>query len=182
MPGKTIAEKILSNHSGVDAHAGDIVVADLDFVLGQDGTSPLAIRALGEMGVSQLFDPNKVALIMDHSSPSPIEGVSALHTIMRNFGKATGPACRWAAKRSGSRGCCSDLKHSRLHGAQGCSAHALRARGLFGVALRLVCVHWKLHSHPQSAYSTGFCQGASAMPQCNLFHDGQAQPASARLV
>lgn len=90
MPGKTIAEKILSNHSGVDAHAGDIVVADLDFVLGQDGTSPLAIRALGEMGVTQLFDPNKVALIMDHSSPSPIEGVSALHTIMRNFGKATG--------------------------------------------------------------------------------------------
>ena len=90
MAGKTIAEKILSNHSGTDAHAGDIVVADLDFVLGQDGTSPLAIRALEDMGVSTLFDPNKVALIMDHSSPSPIEGVSALHTIMRNFGKATG--------------------------------------------------------------------------------------------
>ena len=90
MPGKTIAEKILSNHSGVDARAGDIVIADLDFVMGQDGTSPLAIRALGEMGVTELFDPSKVALVMDHSSPSPIEGVSALHTIMRNFGKATG--------------------------------------------------------------------------------------------
>ena len=90
MPGKTIAEKIFSAHSGTDAHAGDIVVADVDFVMGQDGTSPLAIRALERMGVTEVFDPKKVALVMDHSSPSPIEGVSALHTIMREFGKQTG--------------------------------------------------------------------------------------------
>jgi len=88
--GKTISEKILSAHSGTDARAGDIVIADVDFVMGQDGTSPLAIRALEEMGVDSLFDPAKVALVMDHSSPSPIEGVSALHTIMRDFGKKTG--------------------------------------------------------------------------------------------
>jgi len=88
--GKTIAEKIFSAHSGTDAHAGDIVVADVDFVMGQDGTSPLAIRALERMGVERVFDPAKVALVMDHSSPSPIEGVSALHTQMREFGKKTG--------------------------------------------------------------------------------------------
>jgi 3-isopropylmalate/(R)-2-methylmalate dehydratase large subunit len=88
--GKTIAEKIFSAHSGTDAHAGDIVVADVDFVMGQDGTSPLAIKALERMGVTQVFDPKKVAVVMDHSSPSPIEGVSALHTIMRDFGKRTG--------------------------------------------------------------------------------------------
>lgn len=92
IPGKTISEKILSAHSGKDARAGDIVIADVDFVMGQDGTSPLAIRALQEMGVDAVFDPNRVALVMDHSSPSPIEGVSALHTIMRDFGKKTG--CR----------------------------------------------------------------------------------------
>ncbi|MBK5211293.1 MAG: 3-isopropylmalate dehydratase large subunit [Coriobacteriia bacterium] len=90
MPGKTIAEKIFSLHSGTDAHAGDIVVADVDFVMGQDGTSPLAINALEDMGVKEVFDPSKVALVIDHSSPSPVEGVSALHTIMRNFGKTTG--------------------------------------------------------------------------------------------
>ncbi len=90
LPGKTIAEKILSAHSGTDARAGDIVVADVDFVMGQDGTSPLAIRALEEMGVSGVFDAAKVALVMDHSSPSPLEGVSALHTMMRDFGKRTG--------------------------------------------------------------------------------------------
>jgi 3-isopropylmalate/(R)-2-methylmalate dehydratase large subunit len=90
IPGKTIAEKIFSAHSGSDAHAGDIVVADVDFVMGQDGTSPLAIRALENMGVEKVFDPAKVAVVMDHSSPSPLEGVSALHTIMREFGKRTG--------------------------------------------------------------------------------------------
>ena len=90
MPGKTIAEKIFSAHSGTDAHAGDIVIADVDFVMGQDGTSPLAIKALERMGVEKVFDPKKVAVVMDHSSPSPIEGVSALHTMMRDFGKRTG--------------------------------------------------------------------------------------------
>ncbi|MBN2847956.1 MAG: 3-isopropylmalate dehydratase large subunit [Coriobacteriia bacterium] len=88
--GKTIAEKIFSAHSDSDAHAGDIVVADVDFVMGQDGTTPLAIRALESMGVESVFDPAKVAVVMDHSSPSPIEGVSALHTMMREFGKKTG--------------------------------------------------------------------------------------------
>ncbi|MDP2181306.1 MAG: 3-isopropylmalate dehydratase large subunit [Actinomycetota bacterium] len=90
MSGQTIAEKIFSAHSGTEAHAGDIVVADVDFVMGQDGTSPLAIRALENMGVDEVFDPAKVALVMDHSSPSPIEGVSALHTMMREFGAKTG--------------------------------------------------------------------------------------------
>ena len=90
IPGKTIAEKIFSAHSGTDAYAGDIVVADVDFVMGQDGTTPLAIRALENMGVDEVFDPARVAVVMDHSSPSPIEGVSALHTLMREFGKKTG--------------------------------------------------------------------------------------------
>jgi 3-isopropylmalate/(R)-2-methylmalate dehydratase large subunit len=89
-PGKAIAEKVLSAHAGTDARAGDIVVADVDFVMGQDGTSPLAIKALERMGVEKVFDPAKVALVIDHSSPSPLEGVSALHTMMREFGARTG--------------------------------------------------------------------------------------------
>jgi len=40
---RTISEKILSAHSGQDAKAGDIVIADLDFLIGQDGTSGIAI-------------------------------------------------------------------------------------------------------------------------------------------
>lgn len=90
IPGKTIAEKIFSAHSGTDVRAGDIVVADVDFVMGQDGTTPLAIKALESMGVEKVFDPNKIAVVMDHSSPSPNEGVSSLHAMMRAFAKRTG--------------------------------------------------------------------------------------------
>jgi 3-isopropylmalate/(R)-2-methylmalate dehydratase large subunit len=65
-------------------------VVNVDFVMAQDGTSPLAIRALENMGVDKVFDPDKVAMVMAHSAPSPLEGVSALHTTMREFGKRTG--------------------------------------------------------------------------------------------
>lgn len=88
--GQTIIEKILSSHSGQLAYAGDIVVARVDLVMGQDGTSPLAIRAFNDMDGKEVFDPDKVAMVIDHSSPSPIEGVSALHKIMREFSKQKG--------------------------------------------------------------------------------------------
>jgi 3-isopropylmalate/(R)-2-methylmalate dehydratase large subunit len=88
--GKTIAEKIFAAHSGTDACAGDIVVADVDFAMSQDGTSALAIDAISSMGAEAVFDPEKVAMVMDHSCPSPLEGVSAIHAKMRAFGKKTG--------------------------------------------------------------------------------------------
>ncbi|MFA4844064.1 MAG: 3-isopropylmalate dehydratase large subunit [Candidatus Margulisiibacteriota bacterium] len=88
--GKTIAEKILSNHSGKDAKAGDIVIADLDFMIGQDGTSGVAIDSFRKMGAKKVFDPKKIAIIIDHSSPSPNEGVSAIHKKIREFSKEQG--------------------------------------------------------------------------------------------
>jgi 3-isopropylmalate/(R)-2-methylmalate dehydratase large subunit len=88
--GKTIAEKILSNHSGQDAKAGDIVIADLDFMIGQDGTSGVAIDSFHKMGAKKVFDPKKIAIIIDHSSPSPNEGVSAIHKKIRDFAKEQG--------------------------------------------------------------------------------------------
>ena len=90
MSGKTIAEKILSAHSGKDAHAGDIVIADVDYAMSQDGTSALAIDAIYDMGDGHVHDPSKVAMVMDHSCPSPLEGVSAIHKKIRDFGKETG--------------------------------------------------------------------------------------------
>jgi 3-isopropylmalate/(R)-2-methylmalate dehydratase large subunit len=88
--GKTIAEKIFSAHSGTDARAGDIVVANIDYAMSQDGTSALAIDAIASMGATTVFDPEKVAMVMDHSCPSPLEGVSAIHDKIRKFGKQTG--------------------------------------------------------------------------------------------
>jgi len=88
--GKTIAEKILSIHSGQDAAAGEIVVAEIDFMMGQDGTAPLAIKSFQEMNQTKVFDPQKIAFVIDHSAPSPSEGVSALHKMMREFAQKTG--------------------------------------------------------------------------------------------
>src|SRR3989338_9082559 len=88
--GKTIAEKILSSHSGRDAKAGDIVIADLDFMIGQDGTSGVAIDSFRKMNAKKVFDPKKIAIIIDHSSPSPNEGVSAIHKKIREFAKEQG--------------------------------------------------------------------------------------------
>lgn len=88
--GQTIIEKILSSHSGQKVYANDIVVSGVDFVMGQDGTSPLAIRAFEDMGGSAVFDREKVAFVIDHSSPSPYEGVSNLHKLMREFAGAKG--------------------------------------------------------------------------------------------
>lgn len=88
--GQTIIEKILSSHSGQKVYANDIVVSGVDFVMGQDGTSPLAIRAFEDMGGSAVFDREKVAFVIDHSSPSPNEGVSSLHKLMREFAGAKG--------------------------------------------------------------------------------------------
>lgn len=88
--GQTIIEKILSSHSGQQAYANEIVVAKVDFIMGQDGTSPLAIRAFENMAGKEVFDPDKVAFVIDHSAPSPIEGVSALHKLMREFTRSKG--------------------------------------------------------------------------------------------
>lgn len=88
--GQTIIEKILSAHSGQKAFANEIVVAEVDFVMGQDGTSPLAIKAFENMQGKEVFDQSKVAFVIDHSAPSPLEGVSALHKLMREFSLAKG--------------------------------------------------------------------------------------------
>ena len=88
--GKTIAEKILSLHSGREVHTGEIVIADLDFCMGQDGTSGILIDSLRSMEIQKVFDPKKCAMIIDHSAPSPVREVSAVHKKMRNFAKEQG--------------------------------------------------------------------------------------------
>ncbi|MBE0466877.1 MAG: 3-isopropylmalate dehydratase large subunit, partial [Candidatus Desulforudis sp.] len=88
--GRNLIEKILSSKCGRPVSAGDIVVAEVDFVMGQDGTTPLAINAFRDMHGTALFDPSRVALVIDHSAPSPTEGVSNLHKLMRDFAGETG--------------------------------------------------------------------------------------------
>jgi len=85
--GKTIAEKILSNHAGKSLSAGDFAVCDVDFCFGQDGTSAIIIDRIKELGVKRVFDKDKFCLVIDHNSPSPSLGVSQVHKKMRDFSR-----------------------------------------------------------------------------------------------
>jgi 3-isopropylmalate/(R)-2-methylmalate dehydratase large subunit len=87
---QTIAEKILSEHSGGKAKAGDIVIADVDFCFGQDGTSGIIIDSFRKMGVEDVFKKDMFCMVLDHSSPSPNIGVSEIHDKIRTFAKEHG--------------------------------------------------------------------------------------------
>jgi 3-isopropylmalate/(R)-2-methylmalate dehydratase large subunit len=83
--GRTIAEKILSQHAGKDLRAGDVAVCDVDFCFGQDGTSSIIIDSFRKLGTAKVFDRSRFYMVIDHSAPSPNIGVSAIHKKMRDF-------------------------------------------------------------------------------------------------
>ena len=69
--GMTMTQKILAAHAGLDkVEAGQLIEADLDMVLGNDITSPVAIHEMDKMTVDTVFDKDKVALVMDHFIPN----------------------------------------------------------------------------------------------------------------
>jgi len=85
--GQTIAEKILSKASHGKAEAGDVVVADIDYVMAHDGTAPLAIEAFRGFGAEKVWDNKRIVLFIDHNAPSDSEELSTLHEMMRDFAK-----------------------------------------------------------------------------------------------
>ncbi len=89
MAGKTIAEKILSEHAGQDVSAGDMVVARVDLAFAQDGTGPLAVRQIQKLGVEKLASPEATIFFFDHASPSPKKELSNDHKFMREFSEKT---------------------------------------------------------------------------------------------
>ena len=85
MSAQTISEKILSAKSGGDARAGDIVVCDVDLVIGTDASSPMAIDYFEKMGGRRLFDPGRVVFSLDHYSPPSTAKTAAFHDRVRAF-------------------------------------------------------------------------------------------------
>lgn len=90
--GMTLSEKILSEHSGKEARAGEIAVVQVDLAYAQDGTGPLTARKIREMGFQKVFNPSKTLFFLDHASPSPKFELSNDHTFLREFSEETG--CR----------------------------------------------------------------------------------------
>ena len=69
--GMTMTQKILAAAAGLEkVEAGQLIEAELDLVLGNDITSPVAIHEMDKMTVDTVFDKDKVALVMDHFIPN----------------------------------------------------------------------------------------------------------------
>ena len=69
--GMTMTQKILAAHAGLDTvKAGQLIEAELDLVLGNDITSPVAIHEMDKMKVDGVFDKEKIALVLDHFVPN----------------------------------------------------------------------------------------------------------------
>ena len=69
--GMTMSQKILAAHAGLEeVKAGQLIEADLDLVLGNDITSPVAINEMKKMDRKTVFDKDKIALVPDHFVPN----------------------------------------------------------------------------------------------------------------
>lgn len=69
--GMTMTQKILAAHAGFsEVKAGQLIEANLDLVLGNDVTCPVAINVFEENGADSVFDNTKIAMIMDHFTPN----------------------------------------------------------------------------------------------------------------
>lgn len=69
--GMTMTQKILAAHAGLkEVKAGQFIEMDLDLVLGNDITTPVAIKEFKNMGASKVYDKDKIAIVLDHFVPN----------------------------------------------------------------------------------------------------------------
>ncbi|MBQ7543586.1 MAG: 3-isopropylmalate dehydratase large subunit [Synergistaceae bacterium] len=69
--GMTMTQKILAKHAGLpEVHAGQLIQARLDLVLGNDITTPVAINEFEAAGFDSVFDTGKIVMVMDHFVPN----------------------------------------------------------------------------------------------------------------
>jgi 3-isopropylmalate/(R)-2-methylmalate dehydratase large subunit len=86
--GMTITEKILAAHAGKErVEPGELIEAKVDLVLGNDITAPIAIKEFEDLGVSKVFDNEKIALIPDHFTPNKDIKSAEQVKILREFAR-----------------------------------------------------------------------------------------------
>lgn len=69
--GMTMTQKILAAHAGLDkVEAGQLIEAKLDMVLGNDVTTPVAIHEMEKFNNQEVFDKDKIAMVLDHFTPN----------------------------------------------------------------------------------------------------------------
>lgn len=86
--GMTMTQKILAAHAGLESvEAGQLIEADIDLALANDITGPVSIRELEKAGMDQVFDREKVALVLDHFAPNKDIKSAEQCKVCREFAK-----------------------------------------------------------------------------------------------
>lgn len=89
--GMTMTQKILAAHAGLDRVVpGQLIRAKLDMVLGNDITSPVAIKEFDKAGFRSVFDQRRISLVMDHFAPNKDIKAAEQCKISREFAKKMG--------------------------------------------------------------------------------------------
>ena len=82
----TMTQKILAAHAGLDRVVpGQLIMADLDLVLGNDITTPVAVKEFDRIGANSVFDKSKVAIVPDHFTPNKDIKSAEQCRLIRNF-------------------------------------------------------------------------------------------------
>jgi len=159
MMGQTLAEKIISQASGHDVYAGDLTVARVSMAMSIDSIAPNVIKILTEdLGADSVFDPQRVALFVDHVAPACNVSTADGQVTIRRFVRDQGIEHLFDV----GRGICHQLmieeelarpgkivvgsdSHSTLYGAIGCFGTGM---GATDIALAFATGHTWLKVPP----------------------------------
>lgn len=132
--GQTLVEKILSEKMGREVHAGETIVANVDFAALHDGSGPLLVRLMKERGYDKgpVFDASRV-LFANEFGPVPTKEIANEHALCRDYASSHG--CHWEEGGTGhvhahvyeeylkcGSVCIIGDSHTTVHGAFGCFA------------------------------------------------------------
>lgn len=132
--GQTLVEKILSEKMGREVHAGETIVANVDFAALHDGSGPLLVRLMKERGYDKgpVFDASRV-LFANEFGPVPTKEIANEHALCRDY--ASSHSCHWEEGGTGhvhahvyeeylkcGSVCIVGDSHTTVHGAFGCFA------------------------------------------------------------
>ncbi len=100
--GSTLTEKILARHTGKDrVDPGELIQARVDLALGNDVTAPLAIESVRRLGIREVFDRERIALVPDHFTPNKDIRSAEQARTMRDFAREYGIAHYFEVGRMG---------------------------------------------------------------------------------
>ncbi|MBS5951961.1 MAG: 3-isopropylmalate dehydratase large subunit [Clostridium sp.] len=86
--GMTMTQKILAAHAGLESvKAGQLIESNLDLVLGNDITSPVAVNEFYKLKLEKVFDKDKIAIVPDHFTPNKDIKAAEQNKMIREFVK-----------------------------------------------------------------------------------------------